>query len=63
MKPDFELCDHGSVCVLVPRTADAREWIEDHVDPAAMRWAGGVAIEPRYVADIIEGFQAEGLTL
>ena len=32
----------------------------DHT-PGAMRWAGGIVVEPRYAADIVVGAQADGL--
>lgn len=60
-KPAFELHDHGSVCILVPITEAAEEWVFNNLDPEAMRWGPGVAIEPRYVGAILAGIEEDGL--
>jgi hypothetical protein len=60
---DFYLSDHGSVVLLSPRTDEAVAWVAEHIPDDAQRWAGGIVIEPRYVADIIAGLQADGLTV
>jgi hypothetical protein len=60
---DFYLSDHGSVVLLSPRTDEAVAWVAEHIPDDAQRWAGGVAIEPRYVPAIVDGLIADGLTL
>jgi len=60
---DFLFVDHGSLCILTPRTPETSEWVEQHISPDALYWGGGVVIEPRYVAAILEGLQADGLTV
>jgi hypothetical protein len=62
-EPDFDLHDHGSIVVLVPRSAAAAEWRAEHLPEDAMEWAGGVAIERRYVPDILDGIAGDGLTV
>lgn len=62
-EPDFDLHDHGSVVVLVPRSAAAVEWRAEHLPEDAMEWAGGVAIERRCVPDILDGIAGDGLTV
>jgi hypothetical protein len=60
---DFSLYNHGSIVALVPRTQAAKDWCSDHIPEDAAWFGHGVAIEPRYVHDIVEGLQADGLTL
>lgn len=60
---DFITADHGSIVILIPASEDARYWVDDNLDPDAMWFGKGVAIEPRYVADIIDGITADGLTV
>lgn len=59
---DFTLYDHGSISVLVPRTDDAKDWVAEFLPDDAQWIAGGVVIEARYVADIVDGITADGYT-
>lgn len=63
MANDFRYVDHGSLVVLQPITEAARRWVEDNIQSDAQYWCKGVVIEPRYVADIVEGLVADGLTV
>lgn len=58
--PDIQINDHGSILIFVPRTEVGMEWLNDHT-PGAMRWAGGIVVEPRYAADIVNGAIDDGL--
>lgn len=60
---DFRFANHGSIAILTPLTEVADEWVAEHLPDDAMRWAGGVAIEPRYVEPILEGLQGDGLAI
>jgi hypothetical protein len=51
-----------TVFLLVPKTDDARRWVREHLPDDVMRLGAGVAIEHRYIEDILEGIQADGLT-
>ena len=59
--PDIQINNHGSILIFVPRTETGMEWMHEHIAPGAMRWAGGIVVEPRYAADIVVGAQADGL--
>ena len=63
MKPDFNFADHGSVTILTPLTEAANEWVNDHIPSDAMRWCGGIVIEPRYASAILDGIACDGLTV
>lgn len=60
---DAKLIDHGSLVILESCTPAANEWIEDHIPDDAQTWGTGIVIEPRYVDDIVQGMQSDGLTI
>ena len=51
-----------TVYILKPLTKDAWEWVNEKLDPSAMQFGGGIAIEWRYVDDIMMGIEVDGLT-
>jgi hypothetical protein len=57
---DFTFVDGGSVCLLIPATREARRWIDDNIGEDAMYLGQGLAIERRYVGQILDGVQADG---
>jgi hypothetical protein len=59
---DFLVEDHGSIMILQPLSAEAKVWAEENLGEA-MRWGGGVVIEPRYLPPIIDGILGEGMTV
>ena len=62
--PDFLFFDHGSLVTLTAATDTAKQWADEHLDPDRQIWGQfGSVIEPRYVDDIINGIQADGLTV
>jgi hypothetical protein len=62
-EPDFICENHGSLFLLIPRSAPARIWVEDNLPLDRMTFGDGVVIEPRYVWAILIGLQEEGLTV
>ena len=65
-KHDFHLDTdgpHPSVFLLTPLSQAAREWVAINIDPDATWLGNGVGIETRYVRDIVEGLQADGLSI
>jgi hypothetical protein len=63
MNTDFHFTNHGSVTILTPVSSAAQEWAAEHLPEDAMRWAGGIVIEPRYLGDILDGITNDGLTV
>ena len=51
-----------TVYILKPLTMGAWEWVDARINPDAMRFGGGIAIEWRYVDDIMLGIEIDGLT-
>jgi len=60
---DFAFRNHGSVVILFPLTAQAKQWVSEHLPEDAPRWAGGIAIEPRYFGDIMHAIDLYGLEI
>lgn len=62
--PDFEVQNHGSIFILTPCTEAADQWVNDHIPEDAPMWGpNGIAVEHRYIADIVAGIQNDGLTV
>ena len=51
-----------SVYILKPLTENAEEWIDERIDPNAMWYGGGVAIEHGFIDDVMFGIEVDGLT-
>jgi hypothetical protein len=60
---DVEVENHGSLILVRPLTPAACDWCEEHIPEDAQWWARAVVVEPRYVADIVQGMQNDGLTV
>lgn len=62
--PDITVEDHGSIVLLVAQNANANRWLLEHTSEERQGWGlYGLAVEPRYVADIVTGAQADGLVV
>ncbi len=58
---DIFVNNHGSILIFVPATEAGMEWMDENLPADAMRWSGGVVVEPRYAGPIIEGAINDGL--
>lgn len=63
MTPDFTVSGGGTIYLLCPHTQAARDWIDNNVDPDHQSLGNNVAVEHRYIADIVAGIQGDGLTV
>lgn len=63
MKPDLILACHGSIYLLLPVTASAKDWVDTNIQPDCLRHGRAVAIEPRYITDVVHGAQCDGLSV
>lgn len=49
----------ASVCLARPLTEPGKRWLEEHTDG---QWFGGaLAVEPRFVANLVDGMIGDGL--
>ena len=63
--PDFEVQNHGSILLLIPRTISAKTWIEENIGKhkGYQPYWPTVVIEHRYIADIVAGIENDGLAV
>jgi len=61
--PDATVENHGSIALLRPHTRAARDWVRDNVEDTAHYFGAALAVEPRYVAGLVEGMTAAGLVI
>jgi hypothetical protein len=57
---DFRVENHGSIVLVRPLSERCRAWLKASVQDGAQWWAGALAAEPRYVADLLLGMADEG---
>ena len=55
------MINYYSVYILKPLTDAAQNWIDNHISPDATHWEGGVAIEARYMQDILIAISTKNL--
>lgn len=62
---DFFLENHGSIFLLIPQSTSARIWVADHIgkDNGYQPYYPTVVVEHRYVSDIVQGIQNDGLAV
>jgi hypothetical protein len=63
IRPDFVVENHGSIFLLKPLTPSAVSWAEEHIgqENGYQPYFPAVVAEHRYIADIVEGIQNDGL--
>jgi hypothetical protein len=59
--PDVEVSGHGSIFLVEPKTDAGREWIREHVSGEALWFGRALAVEHRYVANLVDGMINDGL--
>lgn len=60
---DLKVENHGSIFLLRPVSSTGQDWIDEHVDPEAQTLGNAVAVEHRYIRDIVEGAMEDGLVV
>ncbi len=58
---DLSVQNEGSLFLLLPLTSGGKSWIDEHIPEDAMWFSNGVVVEPRYIADIVQGAINDGL--
>jgi len=64
--PDFSIEGSGRFCtvyLLRPLSPMALDWIEVHIPEDAQYLGNAVAVEHRYISDIVAGIQGDGLVI
>jgi hypothetical protein len=60
---DFQVINQGSIFLLSPCSAAAHDWVAEHISDDHQEWGGSIAVEPRYIGDIVAGIKADGLSV
>lgn len=63
MKADLHVANHGSIFLLKATSKAGKAWIDDNIPDDAMWFGGAVVVEHRYISDIVNGAQSDGLTV
>jgi len=61
---DFLVTGEGSgttVYLLHPLTESAYEWVAEHIPEDARRLGNAIAVEHRFIRDIVDGARSDGL--
>lgn len=56
---DFTLENHGSIVLLKPNKRASAKWLTDTAPEDAQFFGNALAIEPRYVSNVIEAARAD----
>jgi hypothetical protein len=60
------LANHGSLILVTPDDADYlpfADWLADHVGEDALFYGDALAVEPRFVAALVDGLVAAGFAV
>jgi hypothetical protein len=61
---DVSVVDHGSIIVLTPVSEAGQAWMDENLHPDAWQWIGpGLALDRRIADYIVQGMEADGLSL
>lgn len=55
--------NHGSLFLVRLLTSNAKDWINEHVSEEAQFFGWALVVEPRYIEDLIESMQGDGLVV
>ena len=58
---DFIAHNHGSFWLLLAVTPAARQWEDEHLPEERQVFGNATAVEHRYIADILDGIENDGL--
>jgi hypothetical protein len=58
---DFLVRDEGSILLLEPVVPAVEEWFDEHLAGDVTLWGRAVVVEHRYIEDIVNALEAEGL--
>jgi len=62
-KVDFQIVDHGTICLLYANTRRAKQWVKDNLPQDHTRYADASVVEPRHIDDITDGIRADDLDI
>ncbi len=60
---DFRVRNEGSLVLLEPLSNNAFAWVAAHLPDNVQYFGNSIAVEPRYISDILVGIQNDGLEI
>jgi hypothetical protein len=60
---DVMVSGGGTVFLITPQTDVAKTWFEEHLPADVQMLGAGVAVEHRYIGDVVEGMIEAGLVV
>ena len=63
MMCDLYVQNEGSIFLLCPQSDVGQQWIDENIPDDAMSFGGAIVVEHRYIGAIVDGAQADGLTV
>jgi hypothetical protein len=60
---DFHIVDGGKVFLVIAKTPAAEKWAEENISEESLRFGNGVAVEDRFIENIVNGIQNAGMTM
>jgi len=60
---DLYVQNEGSIFLLCPQSDAGQQWIDENIPDDAMSFGGAIVVEHRYIGAIVDGAQADGLTV
>jgi len=61
--PDILVQNEGTVFLFCPLTSQAKEWIDEHVQPDAMWFGNALVVEHRFAWGLAQEMKDTGLSL
>lgn len=62
-KVDFTVSGGGTIYLLHPNTLKAQVWVNEHLPEDRQTFGNAVAVEHRYIGDVVDGIRSDGLTV
>lgn len=63
MSNDVTVQNSGSIVLLHLNTKAAKDWVFNNVSDEALFFGGALAVEARYVGEILDGMTEDGLVV
>lgn len=60
--PDVLVHSEGTLFLFCPLTSQAKEWIDEHVQPDALWFGSALVVEHRFAWRLAQGMKDAGLT-
>lgn len=61
--PDFTIENHGTIFLLNPQHRSACEWLAEHVDEDSLWSNGALAVEHRFISDVVNHLRDDGFVV